>query len=270
MSTRFLPLLLLGSLLLPYPAHPDALEDAVPSRPAPEEVLRTAFRNRYDVDTASKIELVMRNSAGSARRRLFDTVSKRVDGRLRSIGRLIEPDHLRGMTIMTIEVPGKSEDTFIYLPSLRKVRRVSSAQRADSFLGSDLTYEDFERRRVKDFEIEAMAAALFEGEAVWRIRARPRRPQSYAHLDFYVARSDGAILATRYYKRGASDPFRTLDSPRGGMVEQGGHVLPLRLVARNVLRGTSTEITISDLVVNPPLDERLFTLTTLESQRPLR
>ena len=57
---------------------------------------------------------------------------------------------------------------------------------------------------------------------------------------------------------------------RGAMVEQGGHVLPLRLVARNVLRGTRTEITVSDLVVNPPLDERLFTLKTLESQRPLR
>jgi hypothetical protein len=248
----------------------EPLEDALPSRPSPEEVLRAAFRNRYELDTVSKIELVMRNSTGSSRRRLFDTVSKRIDGRLRSIGRLIEPDHLRGMTIMTIEVPGKSEDTFIYLPSLRKVRRVSSSQRADSFLGSDLTYEDFERRRVSDFELEAMAADRFEGEPVWRIRARPRRPQSYAHLDFYVARADGAILATRYYKEGASDPFRTLDSPRSGMVEEGGHVLPLRLVARNVLRGTRTEITISDLVVNPPLDERLFTLTTLQSQRPLR
>ena len=90
---------------------------------------------------------------------------------------------------------------------------------------------------------------------------RPRWPTS--------ARADGAILATRYYKAGAAEPFRTLDSPRSGMEEQGGHVLPLRLVARNVLRGTSTEVTVSDLVVNPPLDENLFSVTTLESQRPL-
>lgn len=258
-------------LALGFASHAGAepLVDAVPTAASPERILGEAFRNRYDCDTRSKIELVMRNSRGSERRRLFDTVSKRIDGRLRSIGRLLEPDHLRGMTIMTIEVPGKSEDTFIYLPSLRKVRRVSSAQRADSFLGSDLTYEDFERRRVADFEIESMSAESFEGEPVWRIRARPRRPQSYAHLDFYVARTDAAILATRYYKAGAAEPFRTLDSPRSGMAEQGGHVLPLRLVARNRLRETSTEITVSDLVVNPAIAESLFSLTTLESQRPL-
>ena len=47
-------------------------------------------------------------------------------------------------------------------------------------------------------------------------------------------------------------------------------MLPTRLVARNVMRGTATEVTLTDLVVNPPLDESLFSLTTLESQRPLR
>ncbi len=258
------------AMLLAVPSTAQLDEDALPDRLSPEEVLRSAYANRYDCDTTGNIELVMYASSGSSRRRLFDTVSKRIDGRLRSIGRLVEPEYLRGMTIMTIESPGESEDTFIYLPTLRKVRRVTSAQRADSFLGSDLTYEDFERRRVDDFVIEGMRAERFGGEPVWRVRARPKRPQSYASLHTFVARRDFAILGTRYYKRGAEEPFRTLDAPRATHVEQRGHVLPTRLVARNTMRGTRTEITITGLVVNPDLDESLFSLSTLESQRPLR
>ena len=257
-------------LLLAVASWSQPHSDAVPNAIAPEEVLKRAYANRYDCDTTADIELVMRSSNGSSRRRLFETVSKRIDGRLRSIGRLVEPEYLRGMTIMTVEVPGGSEDTFIYMPSLRKIRRVTSAQRADAFLGSDLTYEDFERRRVADFVVESAELGEWQGEPAWRVRARPRRPQSYAHLDTWVARADFAILATRYYKEGAAEPFRSLDSPRAGHVEVGGHVLPTRLLARNAMRGTSTEITLRDLAVNPPLDESLFSLTTLESQRPLR
>jgi hypothetical protein len=237
--------------------------------PSPEAVLRSAFENQYDCDTTAKIELVMRNGRGSERRRLFDTVSKRIDGRLRSIGRLVEPAHLRGMTVMTIEVAGRREDTFVYLPSMRKVRRVTSAQRGDSFLGSDLTYEDFERRRVEDFLVDSMTSETLAGELVYRVRARPRRSQFYAHLDFWVARADRALLATRYFKRGAEKPFRTLEAPREQMVERGGHVLPTWLMVRNTLRGTSTEIRITDLEVNPEIDERLFSITTLEQQRAL-
>lgn len=231
--------------------------------------LERAFANRYDCDTTAQIELIMRDGRGGERRRLFDTVSKRIDGRLRSIGRLLEPVHLRGMTIMTIEVPGQSEETFVYLPSMRKVRRISSAQRADSFLGSDITYEDFERRRVADFEIESVREEEVTGEPALRIRARPVRPQSYEFVDFVVARSDQAILATDYFKRGASEPFRTLEAPRPDMVRAAGHVLPTRLLARNALRGTMTEIVITDLQVNPEIDDRLFSVGTLEQQRAL-
>ena len=46
-------------------------------------------------------------------------------------------------------------------------------------------------------------------------------------------------------------------------------VLPTRLMVENRDHGTSTEVLIRDLRVNPPLDARLFSVKTLQSQRPL-
>ncbi len=250
-------------------SHGDARAAVAGSPPTPESVLAAAFVNRYDVDLISKIELIMRNSAGQERRRKVHGVSKIIDDRMHSIGRLTWPNYLRGMTILTIEATDRSHDAFVYLPSLDKVRRISTAQRADSFFGSDVTYEDLERRRIAEFDVESLEEVELEGEAAYRILARSLEDSGYARVIFFVAVSDGAILETRYFKRDRDSPFRVIVVPRSGMVERQGHVLPTRMTVHNHVRGTWTEVVFNDLVVNPPIDDRVFSLGALEQERPL-
>jgi len=201
--------------------------------PPAEAILGAAFANRYEVDLTSNIDLVMRNRMGQELRRRFRAASKVIDGRVHSVGRLVWPEYLRGMTILTIEAENRSHDSFLYLPSLGKVRRVTTAQRHDSFLGSDVTYEDLERRRVADYELGAPEIREWDGEPVYVIRGSSRRDFDYSHLVFVVARSDGAILETQYFKRGQEEPYRVIRAPREAMVESDGHVIPTRLDVEN-------------------------------------
>ena len=242
-------------------------DDAVP--PTAEALLRTAFANRYEVDMTSDIELLMRDGSGQERRRRFRAASKVIDDRVHSVGRLVWPHHLRGMTILTIEARNRAHDAFVYLPSLDKVRRVSTAQRWDAFLGSDVTYEDLERRRVEDYEMASLEARSTAGEPVYVVRARSRRDLSYSEVLFTIAQADAAILEIRYFKEGESEPYREVLSPRRFMVEQDGHVLPTRMTIHNHVRGTTTEVTFDDLKINPPIDESVFSLFALEQERKL-
>ena len=122
---------------------------ASPTRaePSGEEILDRAFRQRYDVDMTADIELAMRDRAGREHRRKFAAASKQIDGRLHSVGKIDWPEYLRDMAILTIEAEGRGHDAFVYMPSLGRVRRISSAQKGDAFFGTDVTYEDLERRR---------------------------------------------------------------------------------------------------------------------------
>ncbi|MEE8474740.1 MAG: outer membrane lipoprotein-sorting protein [Myxococcota bacterium] len=248
-------------------ASPAEFEDAVV--PDAKSILAAAFANRYEVDLTSRIELIIRNGHGEERRRVFQAAYKVIDGRVHSLGRLIWPHHLRGMAILTIEAANRSHDAFVFLPSLDRVRRISTAQRGDSFFGSDVTYEDLERRRVDEYEIDGMEASRWQGEAVFLVSARSLKDFSHARVVFVVARSDAAILETRYYKRGQDEAYRLISSPRGQMVSQAGHVLPTRLTVYNRIRGTSTEVIFENLRVNPKLDDRLFSVTMLERDRVL-
>lgn len=235
-----------------------------------QPILSAAFENRFEVDTLANVELVMRDGSGQELRRRLRGASMRIDGRMHSLGKLVWPDRLRGMTVLTIEAAGRrSHDAFVYLPSLRRTRRITTAQRTESFFGTDVTYEDLERRHVSDFEAELCEADGGGAEPVYRIAARALTYLSYDRIDFVIARSDSAILETRYFKRDSTEPFRTVTAPRESMLTSGGHVLPTHLLVEDRSAKRTTEVTFSDLVVNPVLDPHLFSVSTLDLERSL-
>jgi len=239
--------------------------DAAPANP--KKLLQKAFENQYDLDSTAKIELVIRNRGGQERRRKFEAASKIIEDRRHSIGRLTHPEHLRGMTILQIEAEDRSHDAFIYLPSSQSVRRVSTAQRGDAFFGTDVTYEDLERRYAKDYDIIDLSTDRIEGEDTYVVRARPRLPQSYHEVVFWLSQADDVILQAHYFKRNASEPYRTIVAPRASMQETGEHTLPTRLVVENLARGTVTEVTYRKLAIDPEIDDRLFSIRTLAQKR---
>ena len=236
----------------------------------PRRLLEAAFANQYQVDQTSTIELVIRSTAGQERHRRFEAASKIIDDRMHSIGRLTYPEHLRGMTILQIEADDRSHDAFIYLPSMQAVRRVSTAQRGDAFFGTDVTYEDLERRDVADYEVVDWAAREIDGEPGVVIRARPRGPRSYFEVLFSVALTDYAILGARYFKRDAREPYRTIEATRSSMLTAHGHTLPTKLVVRDLARGGTTEVRYRDLTIGAEIDDRVFSIRTLETRRRIR
>ena len=251
---------------------------ATPSQPSPSqasqartpgEILEAAFVNRYSIDLVTQIELVMRGRRGQERGRTIAAVTKVVDGRVYSIGRLLSPEYLRGMTVLMMENDDRGQDAFVFMPSLDKVRRITTAQRSDAFFGSDLTYEDIEQQRADDFEIDAMEAEHLDGEPVYKILARPARPQNYARVDFTVAQSDGALLKIQYSKRNAEHPYRVLRALREHMINLGGHVLPTQIRVENTSRGTHTEVRLTQMSIDLEIPTRIFSVRTLESRAPL-
>ena len=235
---------------------------------SPEAVLEAAFANRYEVDMISEMEIVVRDRSGGEQRRLVQAVSKRIDGRAQSIGRVLEPGSLRGLTVLVSELADGGREMFVYLPALLRARRISGIQRLDSFLGSDLTYEDFERQRAGDFAVEQISPEEVAGEPCTMIRATPRGERAYAAMVLAVA-PDRAILEYRYFKPDAASPYRVIETPRNAMHDEAGHLLPTLFAVRQLERGSSTDLVLRKLSVNPPIDDQIFSVRTLDQQRPL-
>lgn len=236
---------------------------------SPSEVLEAAFVNRYSVDLVTQIELVMRDRRNQERRRTIAAVTKVVDGHVYSIGRLLSPEYLRDMTVLMMESENREQDAFVFMPSLDKVRRITTAQRSDAFFGSDVTYEDIEQQRAEDFEFDGMETGWLREESVYRIQARPARIDNYARVVFTIAQNDFALLEVRYYKRSAEAPYRIIRAPREHMISLSGHVLPTRINVENTMRGTETDVLLTKMRTDVEIPTRIFSVRTLESRAPL-
>lgn len=249
------------------PAALAAAEDSSPMPPT--AILERAFRARYDCDLRMTVDLRVKTPDQHVLARRLDVVTKLIADRLHTLAVFTEPAELRRTKLLTMESAERDDDQFIYLPSLRRVRRVSSAQRGDAFMGTDLAYEDFERRRAADYDPELAPgppAPPGQGEPVWLVSARPHFESSYERVEFVIAQRDWAILASRYFKRGATTPFKQATMPRRGFRSGGGCILPTEMLVENLETSTSTQVTIEGLEIGAQIDDRLFSAGTLESR----
>jgi len=76
--------------------------------------------------------------------RLQMTLPQKTGIEAKAVFTFIAPNEVRGMKALTVSYyePEKESDYWMYMPSLRRIRRISAADRDDSFFGSDCTWAD--------------------------------------------------------------------------------------------------------------------------------
>ena len=140
-TAAFLCLLMIGSA-----AWPDAPVHA--GNDTPEAVgLKIArearARDEGFGDFTARQVTVLRNRHGQeSRRRLRVQVLEVPDDGDKSLFVFDDPRDVRGTAFLVHARREGADDQWIYLPALRRVKRITSANRSGSFMGSEFAYED--------------------------------------------------------------------------------------------------------------------------------
>ena len=135
-------------------------------------------RNRIKADTVStRSRMIITAKNGSVTERLMDQYTKK-DGRgnNRAIIVFQEPASVRGSRFLTIENPGRSNDQWIFLPSLGRVRRIAASEGSGSFMGTDFSYDDISSAdRKADLDNHRfLREESFQGKACYVIESTPK------------------------------------------------------------------------------------------------
>src|SRR5690349_11530595 len=117
-------------------------------------------RQAEDRDTGRDARIAMRmklfDRQGRVRERALTVSSMRggagrpVPGD-RSLVRFTYPNDIKGTSFLVWEQPNADDERFLYLPSLGRVRRIAGSEAQESFVGSDLTYEDIGGREFENY-----------------------------------------------------------------------------------------------------------------------
>ncbi len=238
---------------------------------SPRKILQSAFSARYDCTLSGIVEISARKGETQALNRRVHVATKLIANRLHTYAQFQEPEYIRGMAFLGIEPedPDANDQRFVYLPTMRRIRRVGGGQSSDSFLGTDLSYHDFERQHARNYRVLAPLRIADGDEPRFRLQTEPQFHEEYARVDFDVAERDRTILGTRYFKRGSEEPYKIMAMPRSGIQEKGHCRMPSVVQVSDHQRKTQTRLQIIALEIDAPFEDSLFSMTSLQTSRDI-
>jgi len=136
-------------LVLPFIA-PYAFADDMEARAIMEKV-----DARDDGDNQiSDMEMILIDKKGKERIRKIHTFSKDKSEDTLKLMFFQHPADVKDTAFLTFDYddPDKDDDQWLYLPALRKTKRIASTDKSGSFMGSDLTYSDMTSRNLEDYD----------------------------------------------------------------------------------------------------------------------
>jgi len=131
--------------------------------------------NRYDGDDEiSAFDVTLINHSGEKRRRGLVRWKRRVNEVDEILLRVTAPGDIRGTTLLTLQREDTDDKQFLYLPALERIRRISTADKTQRFVGMDWNYEDLRRIEVKDWTYRPLRMDTYDGFECYVYEAFPK------------------------------------------------------------------------------------------------
>lgn len=109
------------------------------------EVAKRSDNARRSKTEHQVMTMTLENQRGQKRVRTIEGWSREVsDQEDHRFSRFVEPADVKDTTLLTFDYDDDDDDIWLYLPALKKVKRILSSNKSDYFMGSDFTYEDME------------------------------------------------------------------------------------------------------------------------------
>lgn len=166
------------------------------------EIRQDRMQNGYIGETRS-MTLTLGNAQGeeSVRKVLFEGFegSARND---KTVLRFTYPADLKGTSLLTHEQGGQDDDQWLYLPSIKRVKRIASSNQSGSFMGSEFAYEDLVARQIDKYTSRYLGDEEIDGKDCYVIERTPKNKNSgYSRLVRWRMKSNLQELKTDYYDR---------------------------------------------------------------------
>ena len=114
-----------------------------------KQIVEKAYNLPTGEDQTSVLTMTLTNKSGQTRVRKIQQYTKQIGDIEKSIMFFLSPADVKNTSFMNWSYDSdKSDDQWIYLPALKKVKRISSDSKSDYFMGSDFTYDDLGDRKL--------------------------------------------------------------------------------------------------------------------------
>jgi uncharacterized protein len=216
-----------------------------------------------------KLTMELTDRRGKTRSRETLNYRKYFGDEKRTVIFFLAPANVRDTAFLSWDYadPEQDDDQWLYLPALRKVRRVSAADRGDYFMGTDFTYEDIKldgKLSAADYDYRTLQDAGQDTGAI-KLEALPRTPEIVEELGYSktVATMDpanGMVMEVEFWDT-KGRPLKHLVASDISQVD--GIWTRHRLDMENLQTGHRTRLIFSEVDYTSPIEDNAFSRQAL-------
>lgn len=241
--------------------------------PTAREIMDKSFTVTRVQDSTSDATFTLINKTGQERvRKTFGTTKLQADGvdNMRMV-RFVSPPDVKGTVTLMIEHSDRDDDMWVYLPALKKVRRLVSSNKKDSFVGTDFSYGDVIGHKVEEWEHRLLREEIADGQPCYVVESTPKNESvksssGYSKRLSWIRKDNFVAIKGEFWDQ-AGQPLKSFTAADIQLVDPArGKWQPMRLESANLQTGHRTAIRVENFRANQGVRDDFFTTRYMERE----
>ncbi len=223
-------------------------------------------RDNGFVDYQAKMEMILRNRHGEQSVRYIRTKNLEVvgDGD-KSLVIFEKPRDIKGTALLNFTHKTGTDDQWLFLPALKRVKRISSANKSGSFMGSEFAYEDITSQEVEKYTYQWLRDETYEGLECFVFERYPTYKNSgYTRQMVWLDKKEYRMMKIDFYDR--KNALLKTQTFRGYHQYLGKYWYPDEMFMQNHQTGKTTLLKWSDYKFRNGFKDRDFNKNSLKRE----
>lgn len=183
--------------------------------------------------------------------------------------RFLAPAEVKGTGMLIYDHDERNDDMWIYLPALRKTRRIINNEKSQPFMGSEFSNADMSAPSLEDFNYTLSGSETLDGTDCWIIEVLPVNEGimdevGYERQIVWIGKQDFVLRKAEYYDGNDELYKQMICSDIRQMDKSGKKYLATRMEMNNIQNGRKSVMTMDKIQHKPDIKETYFTLAYLE------
>jgi len=201
------------------------------------------------------------DDSGLIEESIADIYLQRKEGnKSRAVIRLSGPPSRKGLAVLMVESDTFEPTMFLYVPDLKRTRKVTGKQLASSMMGTDFSYEEFShfQRAATESETKRIADESLDGTATYVLETTPANADSpYTRILTFIDQQRCVPLKTQFISTGEVVGKELIATP-DSIKQVGDYFIPHQVIMYDREKNTRTELEISNLVLDAEISDAVF------------
>lgn len=237
-----------------------------------KEIMERNYAQLLSKDTRYEFRMSIFDKTGYERKRLLTRLTRRSDPESEdSLIRFHEPSDVKGMGLLSIENQTSEDDVWLYLPALRKTRRISGRNNQDYFVGTDFTFKDLRNEQLEENKYSLLREEKYGGEDCYVVEAIPvtareKEESGYGRRELWITKRHWLIVHAKFFDD-HGDLMKVFNASDIRLVKASEDKWrPFLLEMENFRRPQKTRLWFEEITVDAGVSEKVFSRRYLRKE----